>query len=193
MENDLIKKYFEEVKNSFEGMDIERIKILADKIKEVKAREDTVFIIGNGGSASTASHMACDLMKNSIEDYNSSEDRLRAISLTDNLATISAYGNDLSYDEIFSQQLKSLMNDKDLLIVISGSGNSKNIVKAVEISKQIGAYVFGLLGSNGGIVAPLCDDSIIVPSKNYGVIEDLHMMIGHLLAAELKGENNLIS
>jgi len=193
MENNLIKKYFEEVKVAFAGMGIEKIKILADKIKEVKERGGTVFIVGNGGSASTASHMACDLMKNSIKDYDSSEDRLKVISLTDNLATISAYGNDLSYGEIFSQQLKSLMNDKDLLIVISGSGNSENIVKAVEVSKQLGACVFGLLGGEGGIVAPLCDDLIIIPSNNYGVIEDLHMMIGHLVTAELKGGNNLIS
>ena len=193
MEDDLIKSYFEEIKDAFLRMRVEKTKILADKIKEARNKKGTVFIIGNGGSASTASHLACDLMKNIIKDYNSQEIRLKAISLTDNLATISAYGNDLSYDEVFSQQLKSLINKEDLLIVISGSGNSKNIVKAAEFSKQLGVYTFGLLGDEGGIVAPICNDSIIVPSKNYGIIEDLHMMIGHLVTAELKGENNLIS
>lgn len=192
MENNLINEYFTEVKNVFLKINTEKIELLANKIREVKKNGGVVFVIGNGGSASTSSHLSCDLMKNTISNYDSHKNRLKVVSLTDNIAIISAYGNDISYDEIFSQQLKSLVNKNDLLIAISGSGNSGNIMKAVEFSKQQGIFVFGLLGGNGGHVLPMCNESIVVNSNNYGVIEDLHMMIGHMVTVLLKGKNNFI-
>ena len=190
--DDKINKYFEEVGETLLKIDTEKIKGLAKRINETKKTENTTFIIGNGGSAATASHWVCDLMKGPVKDYNSSKDRLKAVSLTDNLATISAYANDLSYNEVFSQQLKNLVRKNDILIAISGSGKSQNIFNAVEIAKESGAYTFGLLGGDGGDLISKCHDSLIIPSKNYGIIEDMHLMVGHLVTMLLRGEDNLL-
>ncbi len=188
-----INNYFKEIQEILSVIDTKKIKGLVKKINEIKNTKNTIYIIGNGGSASTASHWVCDLIKGTIKDYNSNRNRLRTIALADNVATISAYANDISYDEIFSQQLRNLINKNDLLIAMSGSGKSRNIINAVEIAKEHGAYTFGLLGGKGGSLASKCDDSLIVPSKNYGIIEDVHLMVGHLVTLLLKEEDNIIS
>ena len=184
--------YVDDIKNMISNLDKNRIQKLANMMENTKKTDNIIFIIGNGGSASTASHWACDLGKGTIKNFNDSKDRLKVISLTDNVSTITAYGNDISYDEIFSQQLKNLMGAGDLLIVLSGSGKSRNIIKAINAAKEAGVYVFSLLGFDGGEAVKISDDCIIIPSRNYGVIEDVHMSIGHIVTALLKGENNFI-
>lgn len=188
-----MENYVEEIKQVISNLDLNKIRNLADKIRDVKERDGTVFILGNGGSAVTASHWACDLGKGTLKRFYNDEKRLRVISLTDNVATITAFANDLSYDEIFSQQLKNLIKKDDLVIIMTGSGKSRNIINAINIAKTTGAYVFSLLGFDGGEVIHLSNQSIIIPSKNYGIIEDLHLMIGHLLTIHLKGEINSVN
>lgn len=191
----MIQRYLDELKKTLENIDQDKIKKLADKILEVRERGGHVFIIGNGGSAVNASHLACDLTKGTLNRfYDPKHKRLRVVSLTDNLATITALANDLAYDEIFSQQLRNLVGVGDLIIVLTGSGKSKNIINAVELGKRSGAYVFGLLGFDGGEVVNLADDSIIVPSQNYGIIEDVHLSIGHIITSLIKnGEGQIIT
>jgi len=141
-----------------------------------------VFIAGNGGSAATASHMANDLAKGVAEVGGRG---FRAIALSDNVPLITAIANDKSYEEIFADQLSMLGQAGDVLIVISGSGNSTNIVRAVEVAQHIQITTIALLGMGGGQVAKMADISVIVPSDDYGPIEDIHMVLDHLFTAYL--------
>jgi D-sedoheptulose 7-phosphate isomerase len=188
MEDSQIDGYINELRDMISKVERDKIQELVRRIKETRIKDNTIFIIGNGGSASTASHWACDLGKGTLKTRYNSNKRLKVISLTDNVATITAYANDLTYDEIFSQQLKNLVKEGDLLIVLTGSGKSKNIINAIEVAKRAKAYVFSLLGFDGGKVKHISDNSIIIPSKNYCVIEDIHLSIGHIITSIIKGE-----
>ncbi len=189
----MINSYLTELKETLEKIDKDKIQKLINKILEVRDKGGTIFIIGNGGSAVNASHWACDLNKGTLKRfYDSNHKRLKVVSLTDNVATLTALANDLTYDEIFSQQLRNLVNSGDLLIAMSGSGNTRNILNAIELAKKSGAYVFSILGFDGGEAAHMSHDSIIIPSKNYGVIEDIHLSIGHIITASIKKGNNYV-
>lgn len=146
-----------------------------------------VFLAGNGGSASTASHIATDLAK-TIRGVpvNQSLAGFRAISLTDNAGLMTAWANDDSYDSIFVEQLKGLAHSNDVLMVISGSGNSSNIIAAVKAARDMGLQVVGFLGMEGGQLRELVDVAVIVPSNDYGIIEDTHLALGHLLTRFFK-------
>lgn len=141
----------------------------------------SVLIVGNGGSAATASHMGCDLAKNIRPSVGQTGQGFRVISLTDNMPWITALGNDLGYEHIFSEQILHLARPGDLVIAISGSGNSPNIVRAVQAAKQVGARTVGLLGFDGGRVKDLVDRHVIIPSHSYGFVEDAHMVLDHIL------------
>ena len=142
----------------------------------------TVFIIGNGGSATTATHMAEDLAKSTLrpEDlHDESRTRLRVMSLTDNVGWMLAVANDLSYEEIFVQQLMNLASDGDVLLAISGSGNSPNIVRSVNWGKRNGMHTFGITGYDGGKVKMMCDDGIHVDLDDMGMVESIHLTLFH--------------
>ena len=148
-----------------------------------------IWIAGNGGSAATASHMASDLQKTTLGKDPQSKNgqfKFRAISISDNIPVMTAWGNDEGYEHIFSQQLKTLGNPGDCLVVITGSGNSKNILTTVEEAKKMGMDAVGFLGFDGGKVRPMLDASIVVRSTEYGPIEDLHMVFDHLMTAYFK-------
>ena len=143
-----------------------------------------VFIAGNGGSAATASHMANDLQWGLARLGTPG---LRAIALSDNVPLLTAIANDRSYQDVFSAQLESLADAGDVLIVISGSGNSPNVVRAVEVARRKGLVTVGFLGMTGGKLRSMVDVPVVVPSDDYGPIEDLHMMFDHLCTAYLRG------
>lgn len=140
-----------------------------------------LFLIGNGGSASTASHIACDLQKG-ILGYKGDHQRPRfkVFSLADNAAIMTAWANDVSYEVIFSEQLKTLAHEHDVLIAISASGNSPNIIRAVEVAKLKGMSVIGLSGFTGGKLRTMANVPIHVDAHDYGVVENVHLMFGHL-------------
>jgi D-sedoheptulose 7-phosphate isomerase len=155
------------------------IEEIASMLAATRDRGGTIYLIGNGGSASTAGHMAGDLTKT----VSRSDKRgFKAVSLTDNVPTMMAWANDLSYDAIFEEQLKSFMTENDALIAISGSGNSKNIINAVKYANSIGACTIGLTGMDGGELAKIAKISFIVPDNSMYRIEDLHLMLGHVIA-----------
>lgn len=147
----------------------------------------TIFVAGNGGSAATASHMACDFQKTTLaKEHGRISKRMRCIALSDNVPLITAWGNDVSYDEIFGQQLRNLANPGDLLLVITASGNSPNILNALGAAKELGVSSIGFLGFEGGKALPMCDCSVVVKSSDYGVIEDAHSVLMHMITAALR-------
>lgn len=151
-----------------------------------------VYIIGNGASASTASHMACDLGKGTIhnlQDYT--EKRFKIISLTDNVPLLTAIANDLSFEDIFIQQLKSLLEENDVVIAMSGSGNSLNVVRAMQYAQKHKAKTIGLLGfKNGGKVSQIVNCAVVVNSDQHGPIEDTNLILSHLLTVCIKDAKN---
>lgn len=177
------KMYLDDLKSALNKINTEDIQKIADALLNAYANGNTVFILGNGGSASTASHMACDFGKGTLKNaYNPKEKRLKVVSLTDNVATMTAFTNDLSYKHMFSQQLHNLIEPNDIVIGISGSGNSANVLKALKYAKTQKALTIGLLGyMTGGKAKKLADLDITIQSTNYGIIEDLHLVINHLL------------
>ena len=185
--NEFISEYFEELGKILSQINKKDIEEITDIIHKAYLNKRTIFALGNGGSASTASHFACDLGKGTLNRvYDPSEDRFRVVSLTDNVATITAYANDLSFDDIFLQQLRNLVHKGDVVIAITGSGNSKNVVRAVKYARDCGAVTIGMLGFDGGKVKKFLDKYIIVPSNHYGRIEDVHLILEHLISDYLK-------
>jgi len=139
-----------------------------------------VFLAGNGGSAATASHMANDLMKGVAKESGYG---FRVRALTDNIPVITAIANDQSYSEVFAAQLTALAQSGDVLIVLSGSGNSPNIIRVVQEARRMQVTTIGILGMGGGQVAEMVDIAVIVPSNDYGPIEDVHIVFNHLITA----------
>lgn len=153
-----------------------------DMIKSAFSSDKKVLTCGNGGSASTASHY--------ITDWNKMVNRItgkkfRGICLCDNVGLITAYGNDISYADVFSGQVDALMDEGDLLIAVSGSGNSPNVLKAVEAARRVGGKVLGIVGYNGGQLMPMCDHSVWVRSFDMQLCEDVHLMFGHMVMKTL--------
>ncbi|HEY2537795.1 MAG TPA: SIS domain-containing protein [Solirubrobacteraceae bacterium] len=161
----------------------DRMNALGETLFRAYRNNKQVFILGNGGSSSTASHMAADLAKNTI---GPNMKRFRIMSLNDNAAIMTALANDLGYDNVFSEQLTNLIQAGDILIVVSASGNSPNVLQAMRYARAHSAEVVGLLGFDGGAAAGLADIALIVPSDHYGVVEDVHLIINHILVDYFK-------
>lgn len=174
---DFIQKYLGQLKATLDHLDrkeiLDFIHVLA------KAREDgaTIYVIGNGGSAATASHMVCDL--------NKGAGGFRFVCLTDNIPSVTAYGNDLSYDDIFVAPLRTFLRPTDLLLCISGSGNSKNIIKAAEYAKTQGNSIIGFTGYSGGRLKELADYSVNANVDDMQLSEDVHMILVHIAMRSL--------
>jgi len=149
------------------------------------AREEgrNVFIIGNGGSAATASHMANDLNKGAAV---AGQRRFRALALTDNVPLITAWANDTRYEQIFVEQMANFIRPGDVLIAISGSGNSPNIIAALEWARGEGAVTIGLTGGSGGRLLGLVDCCLLVPSNRMEQIEDMHLVLAHAICVSVR-------
>ena len=175
---EIIRGYIEELKSTLDMLPIKVIRQAVEVILESYRKGGTIFVAGNGGSASTASHFACDLGKGTAVE---GKPRLRVISMADNLSLLTAWANDVSYEAIFVDQLKNLMRPGDLLIAISASGNSPNVLRAAEYARQLGCKVIGLTGFGGGKLAKLADIAIVVESDRYGPVEDIHLVLDHIM------------
>lgn len=151
----------------------------------MQARDEgrKIYVMGNGGSAAIASQWSVDLCKTASREGGKP---LRCVSLTDNVPYLTAIGNDIGYDQVFVRQLENLLEKDDLVIVISGSGNSPNVVKAAEYARSKGARTVGLLGFDGGKLKSLVDIPVLVPCDQYGVVEDLHQAMTHILTFYLR-------
>jgi D-sedoheptulose 7-phosphate isomerase len=168
-------------------LDLNRIDLIAQLLHRAYENEKTTFLFGNGGSAALASHFACDLAKGTWLP-GTDRKRFRAVALTDNLPVLTALANDSSYEDIFSEQLRGLIQPDDVAFAISCSGNSRNVLKALEVAKDAGAIRIGLGGFEGGLMKSLCDTALIVPSDNMQIIEDLHLSAAHCLFTLVRNE-----
>jgi D-sedoheptulose 7-phosphate isomerase len=170
-------RYFEELRRVAAALPYDMINRIADELLNGYESNRTVYLFGNGGSASLASHFACDLGKGTA--LCNGAKRFRALALTDNIPTITAWANDSGYEDIFAEQLKNFVRPRDIAFAISGSGNSKNVLNALNLSREAGAVNIGITGFDGGEMKFLCDVCVIVPSYNMQVIEDLHLSMAH--------------
>lgn len=179
------RSYVEILKSELDRLDFETFVRIIDILLVAREKGKKIFIIGNGGSAATASHFVCDLSKGTaLQDPLFK--RFRAFSLADNLSLLTAVGNDISYDHIFAEQLITYLDPGDVVIALSASGNSPNIVRAISFAKEAGATTIGLLGFGGGQAGKMVDYALVVGSKNYGISEDFHLIIEHILTQTLK-------
>jgi len=181
------KEYLEKLGKGLEKINVEKIEEIVDLMILTLKNNNQIFIVGNGGSAAVASHMACDLGKGTLKKmYDPEEKRFKVISLTDNNPLITALANDVGYENIFSQQLNNLIKRGDLLIVISGSGNSENVIKSVRVAQNFKANTIAFLGSDGGKIKDLVDYSLIYDETHYGRIEDSASILSHLICSWIK-------
>jgi D-sedoheptulose 7-phosphate isomerase len=178
------REYFAGLKTVMDRVDIDQVAAFIDELERAHQEDRQVFIVGNGGSAGTASHMACDLAKTVLgKKPDRTKRRFRVMSLTDNIPLMTAIANDLGYEHVFTEQLVVFARAGDLLVVITGSGNSPNVVNAVRLAREMGLRTTGLLGFDGGEVLRLLDTPLLVPDFSYGFVEDLHMVLDHLVTA----------
>jgi len=161
-------------------VDRKQVDKMVELVTEAYVKENTVFIIGNGGSGANASHLCEDLGKGTLHDFEKQR-RLKVMSLTDNTPYILAWGNDTAYDRIFVEQLKNFVEKDALLIAISGSGNSPNVIKAIEYANASGMKTLGVTGYDGGKLKKLAHHNVHVPSWNMGMVESVHSALFHYL------------
>lgn len=174
------KQYFEAYRDVVGELPYGRIEQAIEELVRCYQADSNVFLFGNGGSAALASHFACDLGKGTIVEGNGHK-RFRVLSLTDNLPLLTAWANDSSYDMVFAEQLRNFIRPMDVAFAISGSGNSPNVLRALEAARAAGAFTIGLTGFQGGRMKALCDLCVVVPSDNMQVIEDFHLAVSHAI------------
>lgn len=177
--NEFLENYKTSYMNTLKNLDEEKIAALLSHLRQARDKGQSIFILGNGGSAASASHWVCDFNKGA---QNNGKQPFRMSCLSDSIPIVTALGNDVSYDSIFSAQLKNYLSEGGLVIALSVSGNSANLVEAVNYARSNGAYTFSVIGDHNGRLQEVCDDSLIVPSKNYGIVEDVHMYLAHILS-----------
>lgn len=179
-----IKNFFQELETQINKVAWKEIASAIKILQSTYENNGRVYLIGNGGSAAVASHFANDLNKTVLGNKGKKESkRFQALSLSDNAPTLTAWANDVGFEEVFSEQLKNFAQDKDVLIAISSSGNSPNIIKAIETAKNLHLSVIGLVGFDGGKLLPLSDAKVYVPSFSYAIVESAHSAITHLITA----------
>ncbi|HVM60098.1 MAG TPA: SIS domain-containing protein [Verrucomicrobiae bacterium] len=184
--SDFARDYLTGLKEVLDRLPLKPLDEIIRVIEQARDEGRQVFVIGNGGSAATASHMMNDLCKGTLGHKGDAPwPRLRVIALTDNVSLMTAWANDTDFNHIFSEPLKNLAQRGDVLVAISASGNSPNIIAAVEAAKQIGVTVLGLAGFTGGKLAKMADVSLVVPSDGYGPVEDVHMILDHVITSYL--------
>ena len=171
------------MKQTLDRLPFDRIEGLVSQLHRARLDGKQIFVVGNGGSASTATHLACDLGKNTVSAHMP---RFRVMALTDNMAVFSALANDLGYENVFAEQLANFIQMGDVVIAISASGNSANVLKAVELAKRHNALTVGWSGYDGGRLASLVDLPIVVPNQCIEQIEDVHLMLAHMVTVAVR-------
>lgn len=183
-----IKTYINSEIEAIKKIDVNKINAVINTLESTRLKGGKIYICGNGGSATTASHFCCDFNKGVSA---AKKIPYHFICLSDNVATLTAIANDESYNDVFSYQLNKFANEDDVLIVISGSGNSKNIVSAIDAAKAKNIFIIGLCGFDGGYVKKHSDLYIHIDVNNMQIIEDLHLMIDHCMMSILSSINGM--
>lgn len=178
-----VRAYFNEVQAVLDQVDPAPVAAAIDALHEARLRGHQVFVMGNGGSASTASHLVCDLAKNT---RGPGWPLFKVFGLADNMALFSALSNDYGYENAFARQLEPVLQSGDVVIAISTSGNSPNVLRAAELARKRGALVIGLTGFDAGRLAALSDLHLHIPSDCIEQVEDVHLMLEHLMVRTLR-------
>jgi D-sedoheptulose 7-phosphate isomerase len=177
--------YISRLQQTMDQLPSQLIADVIDILNQARLEGKQVFIMGNGGSASTASHFVCDLAKNTRGE---GLPHFRVIGLADNMALVSAYANDEGYENVFSQQLANLINPEDVVIAMSASGNSKNVINAIEEARKYDAKTIGFTGFDGGRLGQIVDVHIHVKSMIIEHVEDIHLMLEHMIVKTIKDQ-----
>lgn len=176
---DWISNYVAQQKAALDSIPGDAVALLVDRLRKAWREDRQIFVFGNGGSAANASHFVTDLGKGASDKLSR---RFRCMSINDNVPWITALGNDYSYDHVFSRQLANFAQPGDIVLAMSVSGNSPNLVKAFEWARQHNVETVALVGAKRGKLAEIADQVIVIASEHYGRVEDAHMTICHLLA-----------
>ena len=171
-------EYKQRLMAALDTVDLDRVEQLIEVFRRARAEERQIFVFGNGGSAATANHFACDIVKGA--SYGR-ENRFRILSLSEQIPTMTAYSNDVGYESVFVEPLKNFARPGDLVMAISGSGNSENVIRAIDYARSIGCYTVGLSGISGGRLRPSVDLSLHVSDDHMGRVEDAHFFICHMV------------
>lgn len=181
------EQYRTQLIDTLSKVDMDKVNQAIDWFREARNEGRHIFVCGNGGSASTASHFACDIVKGA--SFNRKQ-RFRIMALTDSLPTLTAYSNDVSYDCVFLEQLKNFAEPNDLVMGISGSGNSPNVLRAMEYANSIGCKTLALTGRDGGKLGPLAQLNIQIAEPHMGRIEDAHLIVCHMIGYYFMDNHN---
>jgi D-sedoheptulose 7-phosphate isomerase len=179
------EEYLQTLTATVAALDREKVRACVEAFERIYREGRRLFTCGNGGSASTASHLVCDFQKGLIGPDGSG---LRAYALTDSQPLITAWANDADYTRIFANQLGALAQEGDALLILSGSGNSPNVLRAADRAKEMGVFTIGWSAFGGGKLAEKADLSVVVPIHNMQIAEDVHMILGHLVFTQLMGQ-----
>lgn len=183
MFQNFVTSYLEGIRACHEELSKERLEQAMSVVIEAYRHGRCIFVLGNGGSASLSSHLACDLGKGTSVP---GKPRARVVSLADNMALLTAWANDVSYEAVFAEQLANLLEPGDVVIGVSASGNSPNVLRAMEYARDHGAVTIGFIGFAGGKLKDLVDIDLTVSCQNYGQVEDLHLSLNHIISQYLK-------
>jgi D-sedoheptulose 7-phosphate isomerase len=175
--------YFERLASLVPLLPYEAMDRIVEFIVRACRQDRTIFVFGNGGSAASASHMICDLSKGARQTAETV--RIKALALTDNVPLLTAWGNDLSYEHVFSEQLKNFLKPGDVVLALSCTGNSANVLAALRTARHMGAVTAALAGFDGGVMKALCHVCAIVPCDNMQMIEDLHQAMLHSICSSV--------
>jgi D-sedoheptulose 7-phosphate isomerase len=178
-----IRKYINEVRAVLDALPQQDIRDVVDVLLSARAVGSTIFTLGNGGSAATASHFACDLAKGTAIP---GQPRFRVVALTDNVPLLTAWSNDVAYQDAFAEPLAGLMTRGDVVVAFSGSGNSPNVLRAIRVAQQMGGITIGFSGFDGGQLSTLVDVPVVVPCSCMEQIEDVHLTLCHMVCTVLR-------
>lgn len=180
---DHIKGYLDTLRLILDELPLDALDRVLQVFETAYAEDRTVYICGNGGSWATAAHWVCDFSKG----VNSpGARRMRMLGLGDNIPLLTAYGNDVHYDQVFAEPVRTYVRPRDVVVLLTASGNSPNILAAAQAAREAGAITVGLIGFGGGRLAAMVDHSIVVDCKEYGPVEDLHMILDHIISLYMR-------
>ena len=180
-----IQWYLDEVSNILHRLPQDQIAEVINLLERARMERRQIFLIGNGGSAATASHFANDLLKSTVTD---GKPRMKVIALTDNISTMLAYANDCGYESIFAEQLDALAAPGDVLVAFSGSGRSPNVIRALDLARERELTIIGITGRDGGDMQERCDLCLIAPCQPMEQIEDIHVVLCHVIYSAIRDE-----
>jgi D-sedoheptulose 7-phosphate isomerase len=181
--DEALRSYFERLRSLLADVPRTQVATVVDVLLKARVDGRRVYVAGNGGSAATATHLVCDLQKSATIP---GEAPIRAIALVNNAALMTAWANDCTYEQVFSGQISALVEHDDIVIVISASGNSPNIVAALRAAATRHAYTIAFVGFDGGLAGQLADLAVHIPCHDYGLVEDVHAALGHAITAAIR-------